>query len=518
MKLYSLREIQELAREGRTQNEIADIVGISRSTVQRALARVARGEKNDRAPEPTVGGRLTKTSSNLFTSAGMRTIVPPPNYEGNWQTLDLDRSQLRDISPSDLTDILANISPDISRALWDTLRMIDPGHDIVARVPKSKERHEAGQLILDQLEDRVDERQGSLATVIGKLSISAFMRGAIFAELVLDKGATTALDIVVPDPLSVRFRLYDDPVYGESYELGQWQSGNFVNLERPTIIYEPIDPMPGPPYGRAPIVPAIFPSLFLLSVMHDLKRVISQAGYLRVNIKILVDKVQSALAIDDVDSLVAEINSLVEEVGDAWHAQEPDDSYVYPDYIEVVPHEGAMTMGDNGMAGADSLIAALERMLVRALKSMPIVMGAAEGVSEANADRQWEMYMATISSLQKKIASVLSRLLTLAMEVEGVQAVAEVDFDQVRAAEAYRDAQTDLVKIAFAQQAEDAGYMTHDEASQYVVNHDSVAEREEEVETSPPDNSATDGESDADQELNRLRGLVDSRGRRLMTI
>jgi len=513
MELYSRSEILQLHRSGHTQADIAAMVGVSRSTVQRVVA--SRFVDPDKPRERAIAGsRLTRNSPDVFGST-MRTVVAPPDYTGHWQTLDLDRTQLRGISPSKLTDILANISPDISRAIWDTLRMIDPGHDVIARVPGTKEVHEEGQAVLDAFITRISDRQGSLSTVFGKQAINAFVRGAIFVELVLNEDATQAIDLVVPDPMSIRFREYTDPVYGESYELGQWQNGKWVNLERPTIIYEPIDPMSGAPYGRAPIIPAIFPSLFLLSVMHDLKRVIAQAGYMRVNIKILVDQVREALAIDNVDALVAEVNSLVDEVGTAWRNQEPDDSYVYPDYIEIVNHEGAISMSGEAMAGADSLIAALERMLVRALKSMPIVMGSADGVSEANADRQWEMYMATISSLQKKMAYVNNRLFTLAMEVEGVQAYADVDFAQVRASEAYRDAQTDLVKIAVATQAEDAGFMTHDEASQYVVNHDAVAERTE-VETDAPANSATDGESDVDQELNRLRGLVDPRGHRLV--
>lgn len=516
MERYSLSEIVRLRASGHTQSEIASIVGVSRSTVQRALAKAPIGSQVRKRELPTSGTRLSRNSTGLF-GTGVRTIVPPPDYSGHWRTLDLDRTQLRNIDPSALTDILANISPDISRAIWDTLRMIDPGHSIIARVPGTKEQDDAGQEVLDALIERIEERQGSLTTVFAKQAINAFMRGAIFTELVLNQDATQAIDLVVPDAMSVRFRSYNDPVYGESYEIGQWQNGKWVSLDRPTIIYDPIDPMSGAPYGRAPIVPAIFPSLFLLSVMHDLKRVISQAGYMRVNIKILTEKVREALAIDDVDNLVEEVNRLIEEVGNAWNNQEPDDSYVYPDYIEIVDHEGAIAMGGESMAGADSLIAALERMLVRALKSMPIVMGAAEGVSEANADRQWEMYMATITSLQKKLAHVNSRLFTLAMEVEGVQAYADVDFEQVRASEAYRDAQTDLVKIAFAEKAEDMGYMTHDEGSQYTVNHDAVGPRMDEVDADAPENSATDGESDVDQELNRLAGLVDWRGRRLFS-
>ena len=105
----------------------------------------------------------------------------------------------------------------------------------------------------------------------------AFLRGAFVAELILNKTGKEMLDIATPDPASMRFKQRNDPDYGTTWELGQWQFGKWVSLEKyDTIRYMPIDPLPGSPYGRAIAAPALFTTIFLLGLMHDLRRSLSK--------------------------------------------------------------------------------------------------------------------------------------------------------------------------------------------------------------------------------------------------
>ena len=121
------------------------------------------------------------------------------------------------------------------------------------------------------------------------------MRGALFSELVLDADAQTAIDLATPDPGTVRFRQAIDPVLGRVWLLGQFQAGQFVDLSmRETIGYIPIDPAPANPYGRAPAAPAIFSSLFLLGLLHDLRRVVAQQGYPRYDLAISLEQLRKA--------------------------------------------------------------------------------------------------------------------------------------------------------------------------------------------------------------------------------
>jgi hypothetical protein len=114
---------------------------------------------------------------------------------------------------------------------------------------------------------------------------------------------------------------------------------------------------------------------------------------------------------------------------------------------------------------------ALERMATRPLQSMPLLMGITDGGSEANANRQWEIHAAGVKTVQHFAETLLGRLLTLGLQVQGVVATVEVRYAEVRAAEELRDALTFLLKLKGAELAEWFGYVTADEAAEYATGH-----------------------------------------------
>jgi hypothetical protein len=498
------QRIQELAALQKTQEQIASEVGVSRSTVQRTLRQQSKGPRAPGAFVSDVTGksrksvnltsRITGTQYNNNTFVGaIQGILPPPEFESSWRSLEFSQKTLERIRPQHLIELLANASPDISRAVWDTIQMVDPGHEIVCWDKNSDrtKKNKRAQRVADELTKRIVTRHGSEAALYAQLTIGAFLRGAWFSEMILDPDGTDALDIVAPDPMSVRFRAKTDPIYGETYEMGQLQQVKgkgvqWVSIESPTVIYIPIQPMPGSPYGRPPVAPAIFPALFLLSVLHDMKRVVAQSGYQRFGIKIILEKLQMAEAIEDTDDMQEALVEITKEIETAWNEQNPDDIYIFPDYVEPQTYDGAINASSSTVGSADSLIGALERMLVRALKSMPIVMGAAEGVSEANANRQWEMYMASIRSFQDDLSTMIETHYTNALNIRGIQADVQYIAQEVRASESYRDAQAQLVRVNVAKQGQDRNWIEQDEAAEFVFGHKATGPRVIEDTTDTP--------------------------------
>src|SRR5690606_28043428 len=142
----------------------------------------------------------------------------------------------------------------------------------------------------------LDDHYGSVDIVFGRLFMSAFLRGALFAELVLDSGGRVPVDLATPDPISVRFRRVQDPQRGPIWQPGQWQGGEFVPLDRPTVRYTPVDPFPGSPYGRPLAAPSLFTTLFLLAMLHDIRRVVQQQGYPRLDISLDTEKMATLLS------------------------------------------------------------------------------------------------------------------------------------------------------------------------------------------------------------------------------
>jgi hypothetical protein len=486
-------EIIRATRAGESQRAIAARLGISRALVQKELRAVAQQpaqeatsayEAASLALTPTTtpakpratGSRaaavVVKQQGDGITgtwAAGFASILPPPDHLSAWRKLDLDRDTFSKATPHQLMSILMSISPDTSRAVWDWLRLLNSGHEIIALKPGTDDQDDRAQLVLDEFITRLERHHGSFKAISDRLFMGALSRGAFFAELVLDQRKRLPLDIVTPDPAIVRFRLRDLPERGPAWIPGQWQDGRFVTFDVPNVIYIPLDPEPGDPYGRPMLAPAVFTSIFLLGVLHDLRRVIAQQGYPRTDIIINLEKLRDAFRTLDDAEFEEKVDELIRTVERSYARLEPDDAYVHTDPIEVNRAPGAVDT--SVMGGANAMIEGLERMATRALKSMPLLMGITDGVSEANANRQWEIHAAGVKTVQHYAETLLGRLLSLALQVQGVVATVRVRYAEVRAAEELRDAQTFLLKLKSAELAERLGYVTADEAAEYATGH-----------------------------------------------
>lgn len=426
-------------------------------------------------------GRATQDKDGGFLP-GMMVMAPPAAFNEAWQVLHANRELLERLSPARLLEVLSDLSPEVSRALHDFQRMCNPGWEAKAHGTRTRLRakgkkipHARGQAATDAFLDRLDDQYGSVDIIFGQLFMCAFLRGAEFAELILDEAGRMPVDLVTPDPITARFRRALDPVRGPFWQLGQWQNGQFVPLDRPTVRYVPIDPFPGSPYGRPLAAPALFVSLFLLAMLHDIRRVVQQQGYPRLDISLDTEKLATILDqySNDPDAYNAKMAEILQEVINAYAQLEPDDAYVHTDVESVNKPVGAVDSSSLGAIG--DLIAALERMITRALKSMPIMMGLSESNTETQANRQFEIYVAGIKSIQHYTETLLERLLTLALEAQGIQASVEFRFAELRAAEELRDAQTEALKIANAKAKRDEGWWTQDQASESVTGEPAVS-------------------------------------------
>lgn len=375
-------------------------------------------------------------------------IVPPDEPLGEWGTLDLDAKTLRGLSPNRVLDLLANHSPDVSRAVWDFLRMCNPGYEILALRPGTDTPVPAGNAVLGEFTALMDRLYGGFDVVIGRLHFAAFLRGALFAELVLDGDSTGVIDFATPDPATVRFRRANDTLRGPIWELGQLGPEGFLPLNRPTIRYTPIDPAPGSPYGRSLVAPALFSTLFLQGLLIDLRRVVAQQGWPRLDISILVENLRAGVppgTRNDPVKFKEWVDKTITDVQTAYAKLQPSDAYIHTD--SIVLNRPVGTVDATSLGAIDGIIRALERLSLRALKTMPLLMGSSDTSSESNANRQWEVYAAGIKSIQHSSENQISALLSLLLQAAGIPAVAQIRFAELRASEMLRDAQTAMIRI-----------------------------------------------------------------------
>jgi hypothetical protein len=414
--------------------------------------------------------------------SGAVNFLAPVSNDDYFRKHSFDRKTIDSISSTKLMELLADASPDVSKALWDFLLLCNPGYEYKVMKPGGKTEDTTGRAVIA---DFLAQLHGPYAApnvvpfdqIIASLFMGVFLRGAFLAELVLDEAGREALEIATPDPAVVTFRRISDAARGRVWQLGQHQNGNFVPLDRETVAYIPIHPFPGQPRGRAMAAPALFTTLFLIGLLHDLRRVITQQGYPRHDINIKLKEILAMMPEEDQgDATKTEewINKVTAMVEDAYAGLEPDDAWVHLDAFELGKPVGA---GDkNALGGIGDVIKALERMAVRALKTLPLLMGINEATSETHANRQWEIYAAGIKAIQHPCETLIERFLNLVLQVRGMAAIVEFRFAELRAAERLRDAQAESLEITNEARKRDEGWQTQDESSQKIVGHKAVSQ------------------------------------------
>lgn len=494
-------DLRELLEHKMSYQQIADLYGANRQTIRRHCQRVKgmmEGEERARKNEPDdlrpvlVGRAVNVIQDNsgmnfaesapivlrggrqtsLGTVVRLGQLVSPPE-SGDWRLENVDSVTLRNMTPADLIPRILRVSPEMSRALYDFLRMANPGWTLKAVQVNTELPDDTAQEWLDFAVKQLDNRKGKTAdTTWNTLLSGIFVRGALFCELVLSpKDARTFIDIVTPDPYTVRFRVISDPdTGGQGYELVQGTGRDAKVLDAPTIKYISVDPLPDTPYGTSPLAPGLFPCLFILTMFQDARRVVAQQGWPRLDIMIKVAEViQTMKPQDQTDSakVRAYVQGAIDQVASSYSDLDPDQAWVHTDTVEFGEPVGAI----GHLEGVGELFSVLERMALRSLKTMPLLFGMPEGVSEANANRQWEVHVASIRAMQSIAESALSSLFTLYLEANGVAAQAKFKFNEMRLIEELREAQTMFQLLENAQMAEVLGYMEHDEASMYAVGH-----------------------------------------------
>jgi hypothetical protein len=424
-------------------------------------------------PWPLPVGRLTWDQPYQVLGP-MRVLVPPDQSIEDWRLLTLDARDLANIPSQRLLQILADLSPDVSRALWDFLRLCNPGWEAHVYRPGTKVETPAGRAAVKDFLKLLETRHGSVDVVINKLFWAAFIRGAMLSELVLDE-EQAPIDIATPDPVTIRFERTLDPLLGQVWVPGQFQGGRYVELTRSdTISYLPVDPVPGAaPYGRSPAAPALFTSVFVLGMLHDVRRVVAQQGHMRMDLSIQLEELRKALPpniVADPGAFRDWVNNTIQWLESTYKALEPDDAFVHTS--DIVANRPIGTMNSDAVQAIDGLIKPMERLLARSLKTTGVLMLLDSAASDATATRQWEVEVAGIKSVQHLGEAVLSRLLTTACTASGVEGEVEFQFAELRVSELFRDEQTRGLVIDNAEKMYMSGWISQDEAAELATGHD----------------------------------------------
>lgn len=385
--------------------------------------------------------RQTRTEERQW--GRFRAIEEPPDPQSDWITLDIDELTVNTIPTERLLMLLKSVSPQIGKACWDFQQFGNSSWKFETDGGEGSPGHIATQRYLD----RIAENGMEFNTIIDKLFQSAFIRGAYFYETVIQ--GRTPVGFSVLDPITARYRPASerDKRRGKDSELGQLQEGEFVPMRGETVTYAPVNSNITSNYGVSMIDSCIFAAVFMIGLLYDVRRVISQQGYYRLDVSLDMEKMMQKAArekipITEMDEWLAK---QMERIRKFYDELNPSDSFMHTDDVTVEDISGAMN--SQGLGALSSVIDLLRNDLTLACKSIPILMGINNSTSETHANRQWENYMGTIRSCQLTLATSLNKSFTLALRYQGIQDNVRFQFRELSATTAMMLAQTDIATL-----------------------------------------------------------------------
>ena len=362
-------------------------------------------------------GRISRDTR--YNTTNQYAVQPFEGVQGSWQTLELQRKNLLNLPTSRLTQIAMDLSPQVNKAIWDLTRFGNPGWVMECETDE-------GQRVCDEFFDRLTVMHGSVDSLFDTMLTSPFLGGAFFQELVLDETGREAVNISVIDPSTAKFVRRDRQPYGQYWELGQ-QLGPGVNdwislQNKPTVKYIGLDSLPDKPYGRPMVTPSIYACIFLLGLTQDLRRIVANQGFNRVDYSINSEELLNLVASSGVEtegddaSIAQLIDKHIADIKAVINTLDVDTDYVHLDTVEV---NHAPSGTSNSMPGVEVLVNMIERWIVDGLKSVPMLLGINTATAETHANRQLDFYMAAIRSLQETLADILMHFLKIVLQVRG---------------------------------------------------------------------------------------------------
>lgn len=368
----------------------------------------------------------------------------PKRYQ---QAHNIDLTKLQNHTAEELLELLISVHPDVSHALYTYLRMGDTGITFTAK-KKSGIEDKGGQHVLDELKEMLNTPLPSSGYQHGRSldkldtiqRMMVMVRGACAGEVVLNERCNDVVDIVPVDPGLIWFRRE-----AGSNRLTPWQYvknpgrrnqgeewfGQYKKIDTPTFIYEEFDPMVDDPYGRTPILPVLQIVFFHLEVLQDLKAVVHNQGYPRMDIsmleEVMIKSMPRSIASDPAKQ-AEYLKNRMEEIKQHFESLNPDDSTFHWDSVKVEYLKG----GNSGpMIDIKKLIDIIDTQMATGLKTLLTLLSRHQGSTETYSSVDTQIYIKNVESARNITKRFWQRAFSLAARVRGTQTLVTADYNPI---------------------------------------------------------------------------------------
>lgn len=363
-------------------------------------------------------------------------------------------------------DFLRKVTPDVSMAVWNFLRLSNQGHEMSFYSLDKKEK-------LTNLEDewrefsaRVNEiSNAGLDGLIDILHQLAFIRGAQAIEVEVSKDRKSIVDVYPIIPQTIQWEI-EERNGRKVWIPYQQQSMKRVSLEKANFFWVPTDPDADDPRGNLILAPVLQSVDFQMQVLQDLAAVLHHQGWPRNDIKIVLERLMSSQPPDvkaGRKSLDKWLKEKWDEIVQAMNNVEPDSDYIHFDDIEITMNQGA---NQGRSLDVRAIAEVLDVQTISGSKQMGIFMNRASGITESWGTVQFRIFISGIQSVQRGSKRLIEELSRLWLRINGVQAIPVFTYNKVDWNSEEQKATVKLMWQEFWAIAQLMGWVDKDKAAQ----------------------------------------------------
>lgn len=385
--------------------------------------------------------------------------------------LGLDDRKLKNYDVFELIDILSDAHPDLSYAIWNFIRLGNSGYNFTVKKLSSDKTYSQGVKEIESFINKLKlpnlkgfSKSYDLDKIIDQFILSAVTRGAIACEIVLTPDKKDVAYIVPVDPATIEF-------YYENGRYIPYQNDGKIKLDIPTFIYEGIDEKIDDPYGRSPLTSVLNIILFQLQVLNDIKAVVHNQGYPRLDIVILEEVLLKRMPANiKMDEKKKEkwLQDRLNEIISMYNSLNPDDVFIHFDSIKIGQSGG----GGGALIDPEKLMHSIDNLIQSGLKTLSTILGRrSTGNTESFAKIEIKLYLSGLAGIQRYVSSVLNKVFTVYLNIKGKQGIVDFKFNPIEIRSSLEQQQFIATKINNIATMYDRGWISQEEASLMATGH-----------------------------------------------
>lgn len=414
-------------------------------------------------PTKLVKKAQANTPASGFTRGN---AVPKDNTRAANQSIQAFRSQNSDVAAVRSLDL---IDGTVSSAIFSFVEIANSPFKVTAYETDTHQYSEEGtqmarsvvasfDTLYDYSKGYADKR--SLTSTIETALQEVITTGALASELVLDKLRLPERINVIP---------YDTLEWvsrgdGTKYPQQQSTTGDPIKLDLPNFFVSELHKHANKAYASSMMTASLNSSYHFNEFIEDMRRTLRRQGHGRLNVKLVTEQIIGMAPEDiksDPEKLKGWMDAVQQDVIDALAGLNPEDALVFFDSAEA-----DLMKGEGEKADYVPLLNALSGQHATSLKTSPSILGLRLSGSQSLSNTESLVFLKVARGIQKPVEEVLSRALTLATRLYGVDVYVKFRFEAINLRpedelEAFKTMHQDRVMKLLSE-----GFLTDEEAAQ----------------------------------------------------